>query len=167
MSQSTPAPGPKAVDISQVPKGIRYPAYYAIAFPDEGADPHNARLPKELPHREPCWYPWVSDQRDGTYKNPILFADYSDPDVCRVGDDFYMTASSFSCVPGLPILHSKDLVNWKLVGHAFHRYLDDFNIPRHACGIWAPAIRYHDGYFWIFVGDPDNGIFMTRTRDLP
>ena len=61
---------------------------------------------------------WVADKGDGTYQNPILFADYSDPDVVRVGDDYYMTASSFNCIPGLPILHSKDLVNWKIVNHA-------------------------------------------------
>ena len=61
---------------------------------------------------------WVSDQGNGTYKNPVLYADYSDPDVIRVGDDYYMTASSFGCVPGLPVLHSKDLVNWKRVNYA-------------------------------------------------
>jgi beta-xylosidase len=61
---------------------------------------------------------WVSDQGDGTYQNPILYADYSDPDVIRVGDDYYMTASSFNCVPGLPILHSNDLVNWEIVNYA-------------------------------------------------
>ena len=61
---------------------------------------------------------WVSDQKDGTYINPIIHADYSDPDVCAVGDDFYMTASSFGCTPGLPILHSKDLVNWRLANYA-------------------------------------------------
>lgn len=61
---------------------------------------------------------WVSDQKDGTYINPVLHADYSDPDVCAAGEDFYMTASSFGCAPGLPILHSKDLVNWKYVGYA-------------------------------------------------
>ncbi|HLR25437.1 MAG TPA: family 43 glycosylhydrolase, partial [Fodinibius sp.] len=55
---------------------------------------------------------WVADNGDGTYTNPILHADYSDPDVVRKGDDYYMTASSFNAVPGLPILHSKDLVNW-------------------------------------------------------
>ena len=63
---------------------------------------------------------WVSDQSDGTYVNPVLHADYSDPDVCAVGDDFYMTASSFQCTPGLPILHSKDLVNWQLVNYALN-----------------------------------------------
>ena len=57
----------------------------------------------------------------GTYTNPIIDADYSDPDVIRVGDDFYLTASSFNCIPGLPILHSKDLVNWKIIGHALQR----------------------------------------------
>ncbi len=62
---------------------------------------------------------WVADNGDGTYKNPIIHADYSDPDAIRVGDDFYMTASSFSDVPGLPILHSKDLVNWKIINHVF------------------------------------------------
>ena len=60
---------------------------------------------------------WVSDLGNGTYKNPVLYADYSDPDICRVGDDYYMTASSFNCLPGLPILHSKDLVNWTIIGH--------------------------------------------------
>ena len=55
---------------------------------------------------------WVSDLGNGKYKNPVLYADYSDPDACRVGDDFYMTSSSFNCLPGLQILHSKDLVNW-------------------------------------------------------
>ena len=61
---------------------------------------------------------WIADLGDGTFKNPILYADYSDPDVIRVGDDFYMTASSFTYVPGLPILHSKDLVNWEIINYA-------------------------------------------------
>ena len=60
---------------------------------------------------------WVADNGDGTYKNPILYADYSDPDIERVGDDYYMVASSFNCAPGLPILHSNDLVNWKVLGY--------------------------------------------------
>ena len=63
-------------------------------------------------------YPWLPDQGDGTYRNPIICADYSDPDVVRVGDDYWMTASSFNHVPGLPILHSRDLVNWTLVNYA-------------------------------------------------
>ena len=61
---------------------------------------------------------WVADQGNGKYKNPILYADYSDPDACRVGEDFYMTSSSFNCLPGLQILHSKDLVNWNIIGAA-------------------------------------------------
>lgn len=64
---------------------------------------------------------WVADQGNGKYKNPILYADYSDPDACRVGDDFYMTSSSFNCLPGLQILHSKDLVNWSIIGAAVLR----------------------------------------------
>src|SRR4028119_2080739 len=64
---------------------------------------------------------WVADNGDGTYKNPILHADYSDPDAIRVGDDYYMVSSSFEAVPGLPILHSKDLVNWTIIAHALLR----------------------------------------------
>jgi beta-xylosidase len=110
-------------------------------------------------------YPWQSDQGDGTYLNPIIYADYSDPDVVRVGDDFYLTASSFNCTPGLPILHSKDLVNWTIVGHA----VKNLPHPRYAavqpgCGIWAPAIRFHAGKFWIFFPMPDEGIYVTQAN---
>lgn len=109
---------------------------------------------------------WKSDLGDGTYKNPILFADYSDPDVIRVGDTFYMTASSFNYVPGLPILISKDLVNWKLANYALDRIPDEkYDIPQHAKGVWAPAIRYHDGRFFIYYGMPDEGIFMVSAQD--
>lgn len=109
---------------------------------------------------------WQSDQGDGTYINPILHLDYSDPDVIRVGGDFFMTASSFNCTPGLPILHSKDLVNWRLVNYAVKNLgFPGYELPRHGCGIWAPSIRYHKGLFWIFVGLPDEGIFMTTAVD--
>ena len=109
---------------------------------------------------------WIPDLGNGFYKNPVIFADYSDPDVVKVGDDFYMTSSSFHCVPGLPILHSRDLVNWKIVNHAIRRFEDPvFNRPQHGNGVWAPAIRYHDGYFFIYYGDPDRGIYMIKTHD--
>jgi beta-xylosidase len=111
-------------------------------------------------------YPWIADQGDGTFINPILHADYSDPDVVRVDDDFYMTASSFGHIPGLPILHSKDLVNWRLINHAILRMpITDFNQPQHGNGVWAPSIRYHNGQYWIFYGDPDVGVFMTTAQN--
>src|SRR5262249_30528271 len=102
-----------------------------------------------------------------TYTNPILHADYSDPDVVRVGADYYMTASSFSHVPGLPILHSNDLVSWTLVGHALPRLVPDdmFRVPQHGKGVWAPAIRHHAGRFWIYYPDPDVGIYVTTAQD--
>ncbi|OME01982.1 glycoside hydrolase [Paenibacillus odorifer] len=110
--------------------------------------------------------PWISDQGDGTYINPILHADYSDPDVIRVGDDFYMTASSFGHIPGLPILHSKDLVNWAIINHAvLEMNLEGYDRPQHGNGIWAPSLRFHGGKFWIFYGDPDVGIMMTSAVD--
>lgn len=110
---------------------------------------------------------WVADNGDGTYQNPILHADYSDPDVIRVGEDFYMTASSFNAVPGLPILHSKDLVNWRIVNHVFREQepRDRFKTPQHGGGVWAPSIRFHNGEFYIYYGDPDFGIYMVKTKD--
>src|SRR3954467_7666064 len=81
---------------------------------------------------------WVADNGDGTYKNPVINADYSDPDALRVGDDFYLTSSSFEDMPGLPILHSKDLVNWTIIGHALQRQppYEHFNKPQHGNGVW-------------------------------
>lgn len=110
---------------------------------------------------------WSPDLGDGRYKNPVIHADYSDPDVCAVGNDFYMTASSFSCVPGLPILHSKDLVNWQLVNHALKELVpqDFYATARHGKGVWAPSIRYHDGEFYIYWGDPDFGVYMVKASD--
>lgn len=110
---------------------------------------------------------WVADNGDGTYKNPIIHADYSDPDAVRVGDDFYMTASSFNAAPGLPILHSRDLVNWRLIGHVFTRQrpLDVFSKPQHGNGVWAPSIRHHKGEFYIYYPDPDFGIYLTKAKD--
>lgn len=110
---------------------------------------------------------WKSDQGNGTYINPILYADYSDPDVCKADDDFYMTASSFNCVPGLPILHSKDLVNWRLINYALPTlsYAEGFDKPQHGKGVWAPCIRYHNNEFYIYFPDPDHGIYMTKTKD--
>ena len=109
---------------------------------------------------------WKSDLENGMYQNPIIFADYSDPDVIRVGDTYYMTASSFNYVPGLPILTSKDLVNWKLANYALDRIdYENYDRPQHAKGVWAPAIRYHEGEFYIYYGMPDEGIFMVKTKD--
>ena len=117
---------------------------------------------------------WSPDNGDGTFTNPVINADYSDPDVCvgPSGDDYYLTASSFQCTPGLPILHSRDLVNWEIVGYALKSlYTGDkaltehFSQPRHGEGVWAPSIRYHDGEYYIYWGDPDFGVFMVKTKD--
>lgn len=110
---------------------------------------------------------WVSDEGNGMYRNPVLHADYSDPDVCAVGEDYFLTASSFNCTPGLPILHSKDLVNWKIVNYALKKVepVEYYNEARHGKGVWAPSIRFHEGVYYIYWGDPDFGIFMVKTRD--
>jgi beta-xylosidase len=127
----------------------------AVINPDESAGKKQVSAPSRFVH------PWLPDQGDGTYCNPVLYADYSDPDTLRVGDDFFLTASSFNCTPGLPLLHSKDLVNWTLIGHA----LKNLPHPRYqrvqpGCGVWAPSIRHHAGKYWIFFATPDEGIYV-------
>jgi len=111
--------------------------------------------------------PWVPDLGDGTFKNPVLHADYSDPDVIRTGDDYYMVSSSFNCAPGLPILHSRDLVNWRIINHALKRQVPEevFKVPQHGKGCWAPSFRFHDGRYWIYYPDPDFGIYVTTAAN--
>lgn len=103
------------------------------------------------------------------YVNPIINADYSDPDAIAApdGHGYYMTASSFCNVPGLPILHSDDLVNWEIVNYALRRLEPEefYSVPRHGKGVWAPAIRHHDGRYYIYWGDPDFGIYMVSASD--
>lgn len=112
----------------------------------------------------PQWNPY---RGDGSYRNPILFADYSDPDVIRVGADFYLIASSFTCLPGLPVLRSRDLVGWELIGHAVPRLPpgEFFGRPQHGKGVWAPAIRHREGRFVIYYPDPDHGIYVVSAAD--
>jgi len=111
---------------------------------------------------------WVADNGDGSYENPIINADYSDPDAIRFGDDFYMISSSFEDMPGLPILHSKDLVNWSIISHALQSQppYDHYNKPQHGNGVWAPAIRYHNNEFYIYYPDPDYGIYLIKSKNI-
>ncbi len=111
---------------------------------------------------------WVADNGNGTYKNPVIHADYSDPDAIRVGNDYYLVSSSFEDIPGLPILHSKDLVNWTIIGHALLKQppYDHFSRPQHGCGVWAPSIRYHNNEFFIYYPDPDFGIYVVKTKNI-
>jgi len=110
---------------------------------------------------------WTADLGNGKYKNPVLYADYSDPDVCYANGCYYMVASSFNCFPGLPILKSSDMINWEIVNHALYKSepYDLFDKPQLGCGVWAPAIRFNNGNFYIFYGDPDQGIFMLKAKD--
>ncbi len=110
--------------------------------------------------------PW-GDQGDGTYRNPILPADYSDPDVIRVGKDFYLVASEFHFM-GIQVLHSRDLVNWRIVGRVFdHLDLDPKydEMRAYAQGTWAPSLRYHDGVFHLYVCTPHDGLLHYTARD--
>jgi beta-xylosidase len=111
---------------------------------------------------------WSPDNGDGTFKNPIIHADYSDPDAIRVGDDYYLISSSFNNTPGLPILHSKDLVNWTIIGHALQQQppVEIFSKVQHGNGVWAPSIRYHNKEFYIYYPDPDFGIYLTKAKNI-
>ena len=109
---------------------------------------------------------WTPDQGDGTYHNPILHADYSDPDVIRVGEDYWLVASSFAAMPGIPLLHSRDLVNWRIVNHIYDRLPHEkYDHPMHGEGSWAPSIRYHEGLFYVYFCTPEDGLFVARAKD--
>jgi len=106
------------------------------------------------------------DQGNGTYINPVLNADYSDPDVIRVGENFYMVCSEFHYM-GIPVLHSKDLVNWEIIGHVYDRFLFHERFSKnegYGRGSWAPALRFHDGKYWIYFCTPDDGLFMSNAE---
>ena len=118
-------------------------------------------LPAGLPAQN-----WVPDLGNGRFRNPVIFADYSDPDVIRVGNDFYLVSSSFNCMPGIPVLHSNDLVNWSIINHVYKRLpLEKYDKPDHGSGSWAPAIRVHDQTFYVYFCTPHDGLFMANTKN--
>jgi beta-xylosidase len=96
------------------------------------------------------------------YQNPILNADWPDPDAVQVDGVYYLIASSFNRVPALPVLRSRNLVDWEHAGHALDALPQGshYSLVRHGSGVWAPSLRHHDGRFWIFYPDPDHGIFV-------
>jgi beta-xylosidase len=116
-----------------------------------------------------AWTQW-GDLGNGRYRNPVLPADYSDLDAIRVGDDYYAISSTFQFSPGMAVLHSRDLVNWRTVGHAVPDLtqitpeLDWTRMNRYGRGVWAGAIRHHAGRFWIYFGTPDEGYFVTSAE---
>ncbi len=120
---------------------------------------------------DPTKSTWTADNGNGTFTNPIFYEEFSDPDLIRVGDDYYMTGTTMHTMPGLPVLHSKDLVNWELLSYTFDR-LDicpelrmedgkDF----YGKGIWAPCFRYHDGTFYIFSNVNKYGTQVFSAKD--
>lgn len=107
------------------------------------------------------------DLGNGYYKNPVLNADYSDPDVVRVGKDFYMVCSEFHYM-GMPVLHSRDLVNWTIIGQVYNRLDIDpgyDSMEKYAVGSWAPTIRYNDGKFYVYFCTPEEGLYMSTAED--
>ena len=114
---------------------------------------------------------WTADNGNGTFTNPLFYDEFTDPDLIRVDNDFYMVASSMHSMPGLPLLKSKDLVNWEFVTYVFDK-LDlgpEFHLEGnkgiYGNGIWAPAIRYHKGTFYVFVNVNDHGLQVFHTKN--
>lgn len=118
---------------------------------------------------------WTADNGNGTYTNPLFYDEFSDPDLIRVGEDFYLAGTTMHATPGLVVLHSKDLVNWEFLSYCFNSYeelgLDDdrFRLAggKHVYGqgIWAPCIRYHNGKFYVFSNINDVGLQVFISED--
>ena len=119
---------------------------------------------KLVTQQQPSSKTWSADNGNGTYTNPLFYDEFSDPDIIRVGEDFYLAGTTMHSVPGLVVLHSKDLVNWEFSSYCFDRFddSDDFNLRNgkeaYGQGIWAPAIRYHNGKFYIFSNINGHGL---------
>ena len=115
------------------------------------------------------WQTW-GEQTGGTFRNPVIPADYSDLDCIRVGDDYYAISSTMQFSPGMTILHSRDLVNWEIAGNAVSdlSQISDAmtwrEMDRYGRGIWAGSLRHHKGRFYLFFGTPDEGFFMTTAK---
>ncbi len=114
---------------------------------------------------------WAADNGNGTYSNPLFYDEFSDPDMIRVGADYYLTGTTMHTMPGLPILHSRDLVNWRIIGYAFDR-LDlgpEFRLEDgkeiYGQGIWAPSFRYHNGTYYIFANVNRFGLQVFRAAN--
>ena len=119
---------------------------------------------KLVTQQQPGRMTWSADNGNGTYTNPLFYDEFSDPDIIRVGEDYYLAGTTMHSVPGLVVLHSKDLVNWEFSSYCFDRFddSDDFNLRNgkeaYGQGIWAPAIRYHKGKFYIFSNINGHGL---------
>ena len=119
---------------------------------------------KLVAQQQPSRKTWSADNGNGTYTNPLFYDEFSDPDIIRVGEDYYLAGTTMHSVPGLVVLHSKDLVNWEFSSFCFDRFddSDDFNLRNgkeaYGQGIWAPAIRYHNGKFYIFSNINGHGL---------
>ena len=116
---------------------------------------------------------WTADNGNGTYTNPLFYDEFSDPDILRVGDDYYLAGTTMHTVPGLVILHSKDLVNWENISYCFERFdFDDdaFSLKNHqeiyGQGVWAPAIRYANGQFYVFTNINGKGLQCYTSKDI-
>lgn len=114
---------------------------------------------------------WTADNGNGTYSNPLFYEEFEDPDIIRVGDDYYLAGTTMHMNPAVQIMHSKDLVNWELVGYCMDRLdlgpafrLEGGNI--YGRGIWAPCIRYHKGIFYIFSNVNGAGLQVFRSKSI-
>ena len=116
---------------------------------------------------------WTADNGNGTFTNPLFYDEFSDPDILRVGDDYYLAGTTMHAVPGLVILHSKDLVNWENISYCFDRFdftEDRFSLKNHeeiyGQGVWAPCIRYANGQFYVYTNVNGKGLQCYTSKDI-
>ncbi len=116
---------------------------------------------------------WTADNGNGTFTNPLFYDEFSDPDILRVGDDYYLAGTTMHSVPGLVILHSKDLVNWENISYCFDRFdftEDRFSLKNHeeiyGQGVWAPCIRYANGQFYVYTNINGKGLQCYTSKDI-
>ena len=114
---------------------------------------------------------WTADNGNGTYSNPLFYEEFEDPDVIRVGNDYYLAGTTMHMNPGLIVMHSSDLVNWQLASYCIDRLdlgpafrLEGGSI--YGQGIWAPCIRYHNGMFYVFSNVNGAGLQVFRSKSV-
>lgn len=114
---------------------------------------------------------WTADNGNGTYSNPLFYEEFEDPDVIRVGDEYFLAGTTMHMMPSVQLMRSKDLVNWELAGYCGDRLdlgpayrLEGGNI--YGKGIWAPCLRYHNGMFYVFTNINGAGLMVYRSKSI-
>jgi xylan 1,4-beta-xylosidase len=152
--------------MKQSPRALTISLLSLLAFAWESPTAIGASSPTSPAARH-----WAADNGNGTYSNPLFAEEFEDPDIIRVGQDYYLAGTTMHMMPGVQIMHSRDLVNWELVGYAIDKLdlgppyrLEGGNV--YGRGIWAPCLRYHNGTFYIFSNVNNAGLQVFQSKSI-